>query len=127
MRISITPAWFPNCTSTVSNGKIHATAPTADLASFMLPDSGYIQESEVERLNRRNRRRGKPEVEPIYTRKDAEACLKRFESVAMEALVRADEGHQGALLERRPHPRLRLDRAQSRVRGGPARTYAFLR
>ncbi|MGI9493360.1 MAG: MBL fold metallo-hydrolase, partial [Geminicoccaceae bacterium] len=64
--------------------KIHASAPTADLASFMLPDSGYIQESEVERLNRRNRRRGRPEVEPIYTRKDAEACLKQFEGVAME-------------------------------------------
>ena len=65
-------------------GKIHATAPTADLASFMLPDSGYIQESEVERLNRRNRRKGKPEVEPIYTRKDAEACLKQFTGVDME-------------------------------------------
>ena len=66
------------------SGRIHATAPSADLASFMLPDSGYIQESEVERLNKRNRRRGRPEVEPIYTRKDAEACLKQFEGVAME-------------------------------------------
>ncbi len=66
------------------DGKIHATAPTADLASYMLPDSGYIQESEVERLNRRNKRRGRPEIEPIYTRKDAEACLKRFVGVDME-------------------------------------------
>ncbi|MEZ5932551.1 MAG: MBL fold metallo-hydrolase [Alphaproteobacteria bacterium] len=65
-------------------GRIHATAPTVDLASFMLPDSGYIQESEVERLNKRNRRRGKPEVEPIYTQRDAEACLKQFDDVAME-------------------------------------------
>jgi metallo-beta-lactamase family protein len=65
-------------------GQIFATAPTADLASFMLPDSGYIQESEVERLNKRNRRRGRPEVEPMYTRKDAEACLKQFEGVDME-------------------------------------------
>jgi metallo-beta-lactamase family protein len=67
------------------SGKIHATSPTVDLASFMLPDSGYIQESEVERLNRRNRRRGRPEVEAIYTRRDAEACLKRFVDVEMEA------------------------------------------
>ncbi len=66
------------------DGRIHATAPTADLASFMLPDSGYIQESEVERLNRRNKRRGRPEVEPIYTKKDAEDCLKRFVGVDME-------------------------------------------
>jgi metallo-beta-lactamase family protein len=66
------------------SGRIYATAPTADLASFMLPDSGYIQESEVERLNKRNRRRGRPEIEPMYTRKDAEACLKQFEGVDME-------------------------------------------
>ena len=57
------------------SGPIHATEPTIDLASFMLPDSGYIQESEVERLNRRNRKRGREVVEPIYTRADAEACL----------------------------------------------------
>lgn len=74
----------PKLTKHGFSGKIHATAPTRDLASFMLPDSGYIQESEVERLNRRNRRKGKPEVEPIYTRKDAEACLKQFAGVEME-------------------------------------------
>ncbi len=73
-------------------GKIHATAPTADLASFMLPDSGYIQESEVERLNRRNKRRGRPEVEPIYTRKDAEACLRLFSSVDMERWLEPMQG-----------------------------------
>ncbi|WP_291297304.1 MBL fold metallo-hydrolase RNA specificity domain-containing protein [Elioraea sp.] len=59
-------------------GRVHATAATADLAAVMLPDSGYIQETEVERLNRRNAARGKPPVAPIYTRADAEACLSLF-------------------------------------------------
>lgn len=57
-------------------GPIIATRPTADLLSYVLPDSGYIQEMEVMRLNRRNRRRGRDEVEPIYARADGEACAK---------------------------------------------------
>jgi metallo-beta-lactamase family protein len=56
---------------------IVATRPTADLMAYVLPDSGYVQESEVERLNRRNRQRGRAEVEPIYTRADGEACARR--------------------------------------------------
>ena len=59
-------------------GPVVATEATADLAAVMLPDSGYIQETEVERLNRRNAARGRPTVEPIYTRADAEACLALF-------------------------------------------------
>jgi metallo-beta-lactamase family protein len=71
---------------------IHATAPTVDLLSFMLPDSGHIQESEVERLNRRNRRRGKPPLEPIYTRADAESCLRQLEGVAYERWLEPGPG-----------------------------------
>jgi metallo-beta-lactamase family protein len=61
-------------------GPIYATTPTADLLGFMLPDSGYIQETEVERLNRRNKQRGRPKVEPIYTKADAEAALERVQT-----------------------------------------------
>jgi len=59
-------------------GAIHATPATADLASVMLPDSAYVQESEVEQLNRRNARRNRKPVEPIYTAADVKLCLKRF-------------------------------------------------
>jgi metallo-beta-lactamase family protein len=59
-------------------GPVVATDATADLSAVMLPDSGYIQESEVERLNRRNATRGRPPVAPIYTQADAEACLALF-------------------------------------------------
>ena len=59
-------------------GTIHTTVPTVDLCSVMLPDSGHIQESEVDRLNRRNRQRGHKLVEPIYTLRDALACMDQF-------------------------------------------------
>jgi len=62
-------------------GPIYATPATVDLASIMLPDSGHIQELEVDQLNRRNIRRGKPTVVPIYTAEDAVTSLEQFRPV----------------------------------------------
>lgn len=59
-------------------GPIHTTAATAGLLDYVLPDSGFIQELEVERLNRRNAQRGRPEVTPIYTHAEAQASLSRL-------------------------------------------------
>ena len=53
------------------NGRILTTRLTAELLDIMLQDSGHIQESDAEYLNRKNRRAGRPEVEPIYTVADA--------------------------------------------------------
>ncbi|WP_439575804.1 MBL fold metallo-hydrolase [Phreatobacter sp.] len=66
------------------SGPIHATAATADLCSIMLPDSGHIQEMEVEQLNRRRARRGNEPVEPIYTAADAVACMSLFSPVGYD-------------------------------------------
>ena len=59
-------------------GPIHATPATVDLCGVMLPDSAHIEETEVEMLNRRNRRRGGEWLEPIYDGRDAEETLTRF-------------------------------------------------
>jgi metallo-beta-lactamase family protein len=65
-------------------GRVFATGGTIDLCSFMLPDAGSIQESEVTFLNRRNATRGHALVGPIYTQADAVACLSAFTSVDYE-------------------------------------------
>lgn len=63
-------------------GPIFATAATQDLCRYMLLDSGHIQESDAEYLNRRARKRGQPaNFEPLYTQADAEAALKLFRGV----------------------------------------------
>ncbi|WP_047462172.1 MBL fold metallo-hydrolase [Rhizobium rhizogenes] len=63
-------------------GHIHCTAATLDLCTIMLQDSGHIQESEVEQLNRRNRHRSRDTLEPIYTADDARAAMTQFRAVA---------------------------------------------
>jgi metallo-beta-lactamase family protein len=65
-------------------GRILATRGTIDLCSYMLPDAGSIQESEVAALNRRNAARGRAAVMPIYTQADAFASLQSFQPVEYE-------------------------------------------
>ncbi len=69
---------LPRLTRKGFTGPIHATEATRDLLSFLLPDAGHIQETEVAHLNKRNRRRGLPLLEPIYTRADAEGMLHQI-------------------------------------------------
>ncbi|MFN3858299.1 MAG: MBL fold metallo-hydrolase RNA specificity domain-containing protein [Caulobacter sp.] len=65
-------------------GPIFATAATRDLCEVMLADAGGIQEAEVRELNRRNQRRGRPTVEPIYTARDAARLMPQFETVRFD-------------------------------------------
>lgn len=59
-------------------GPVYATPETIDLCAVMLPDAGKIQEMEVDQLNRRQRRRGRDAVTPIYTAEDAEDAMALF-------------------------------------------------
>lgn len=72
--------------------RIYATQATIDLLGCTLPDSGHIQESEVESLNRRNKRRGRKEVTPIYTVLDAQKALDLLEPVAYKAWTNVAPG-----------------------------------
>jgi metallo-beta-lactamase family protein len=68
-------------------GKIYATKATAQLCNLMLPDSGHIQEIENEWINRKRRRAGKSPVNPLYTVKEATACLSLFEGIAYDETI----------------------------------------
>ena len=72
-------------------GPIYATKATCDLCEIMLPDSGYIQESEIEWLNRKRRREGKHEVPPLYTYQDAVDSLVLFERVRYDETIQIDQ------------------------------------
>jgi metallo-beta-lactamase family protein len=72
--------------------KIHCTAATVDLCAVMLPDSGFIQESDAKFQNKRNLQRGLPEVEPIYTLEDAMKALEYFEGLEYETWIEPAKG-----------------------------------
>jgi len=83
---------IPKLTKLGYGGRIHCTPPTADLCGIMLPDSGFIQETEVKQLNERRRKRGEEEVEPIYTFDDAMRSLENFSTVAYETWIEPAPG-----------------------------------
>ncbi len=80
-------------------GPVFATAATRDLCGVMLPDAGDIQEGEVRRLNRRNQRRGLPQVTPIYTARDAEKAIDSFRKVKLGEAVAVAAGVEAVFWE----------------------------
>ena len=59
-------------------GKIYCTSATKKLCNIMLLDSAHIQESDAEWKNRKNKRSGDFQIEPLYTSQDAENVSRLF-------------------------------------------------
>jgi metallo-beta-lactamase family protein len=63
-------------------GPVYMTSPTCELLEIMLKDAASLQERDAEWENKRRRRAGKPEIEPLYTMEDAEASLALCEGLS---------------------------------------------
>jgi metallo-beta-lactamase family protein len=68
-------------------GKIIASPPTVDLCEVMLLDSAHVQEMDAEWRTRKNRRRAKRDIEPLYTTKDAEESLKYLVRLELDQVI----------------------------------------
>jgi metallo-beta-lactamase family protein len=73
-------------------GKIITSPPTAELCGVMLLDSAHIQEMEAEWQTRKNRRRGKKDIEPLYTTEDAEQSLRYFSPQERDHIIDIEPG-----------------------------------
>ena len=68
-----------------------ATKATCDLCSIMLPDSGHIQEMEIEWTNKKRKRKGEEPLEPLYTAEEAARSLELFRAVKYDEVIEIDE------------------------------------
>lgn len=76
---------LPNLVKQGFRGPIHATRATAGLLDPMLMDSAFIQERDVEYLNKRLIRKKKKPVAPLYTQDDVAKTLPLLKAHAYGA------------------------------------------
>lgn len=70
---------IPNLVKQGFKGSIHATAATSHLAEIMLRDSAFIQEKDIEYINRKRARLKQNLFEPLYTIDDALRAFELFD------------------------------------------------
>lgn len=80
-------------------GPIYATNATVDLCSIMLADSGHIQEKEIEWVNKKRRRAGKKENEPMYTAQDGIDSMQLFKGIDYNEKVTVGENISFTLVD----------------------------
>lgn len=73
--------YLPRLVKDGFRGKIFGTHPTLDLAAILLRDTAHLQEEEARWANKRGYSRHSPAL-PLFTRKDAEKVMPRFDPVS---------------------------------------------
>jgi len=75
---------LPNLVQDGYQGPVYATHATVDLAGIMMADSGRIQESDAEFVNKKRLARGEEPIEPLYTEADALKAVELSRGVSYD-------------------------------------------
>ena len=78
---------------------IYCTSATKELCKIMLPDSGHIQENEIEWVNRKRMRAGKAPNDPIYTEQDAIDSLEIIEGIEYNNRIKINDNISFELID----------------------------
>ncbi len=88
---------IPNLVNKGFTKSIYATQPTVDLCKIMLKDSAYLQQKDVEWVNKIRTRKGEPPVEPLYTMEEVNASLDRFVGIDYDKMFTIGPGVNATL------------------------------
>lgn len=90
---------LPNLVKNGYDRQIFATRATVDLATVMMADSGRIQESDAEFVNKKKRARGEALIDPLYTEGDARRAADLFRGVDYSTPFEAIPGVMARFVE----------------------------
>ncbi|HTY35690.1 MAG TPA: MBL fold metallo-hydrolase [Bacteroidota bacterium] len=83
---------LPNLVKSGFKGPIYTTSATRDLSKVMLFDSAYLQERDVEFVNKQHKKRNEPLVESLYSTDDVEQTVAQMSSVLYETSTEIADG-----------------------------------
>ncbi len=78
---------IPNLVKNGFDGPIYSTSATVDLCQIMLRDSAYIQERDVEFVNKKRIKQNKNPFEPLYTIQEVESAMSQFIGVQYDKIL----------------------------------------
>lgn len=82
--------YIPRLVALGFKGPIYCSHGTYELSKILLPDSGHLQEEEANYRNKKGATKHKPAL-PLYTREQAEECLKYFKPLDFHVPTRISQ------------------------------------
>lgn len=83
---------IPNLVKRGFQGHIYTTSATVDLCQIMLRDSAYLQEKDVNFVNKKRSGQNKNLFEPLYTLEDVEKAMTNFIGVQYDKTIEIAPG-----------------------------------